>query len=301
MADRTPLRRKLIRWFAYPVQAVGAYFMYGLFAVLPIDAASAFGGWLLRRVGPWTGADRTARRNLLAVFPEKSVEEIDRVTRGVWDNFGRVMGEWPHLNRLYRSGFGGRVEITGREHLERARDAGGAVMVVTGHYGNWELVGAVCASLGVPLKVIYRPAQNRWVNHLVLWARRHFTGGLLTKGREAATGALALLREGGNLGVLIDQKLNEGVPVPFLGRDAMTSPLAARLAVGFRCPVLPVRAERVRGARYRVTIYPPMQIPDGGDRKQDQAALLLAMNRMLEGWIREKPEQWFWLHRRWPD
>lgn len=301
MADRTPLQRKLIRWFLHPPQAVAAFLLYGLLRALPVDAASAFGGWLLRAVGPLTRSDAIARHNLQRAFPDRDAAEIDRITRAVWDNFGRVMGEWPHLNRLYKADFGGRVEIIGREHLERARDAGGPVMVVTGHHGNWELVGAACASLGVPLTVIYRPAQNRAVNYLVLWARRHFTGGLLPKGKEAAVGALSLLREGGNLGVLIDQKLNEGVPAPFFGRDAMTSPVAARLAVGFRCPVIPVRAERTRGAHYRVTIDPPMAIPDSGDRKRDQEALLLDMNHVLEGWVRETPEQWFWVHKRWPD
>ncbi|MDH3230451.1 MAG: lauroyl acyltransferase [Alphaproteobacteria bacterium] len=301
MADRTPLQRKLIRWFLHPPQTVGAFLLYGLLRIMPVDAASAFGGWLLRTVGPLTRSDAIARRNLERAFPDKDRGEIDRIVRGVWDNFGRVIGEWPHLNRLYRSGFGGRVEILGREHLECARDAGGPVIVVTGHHGNWELTGAVCAAHGLPLTVIYRPTQNALVNYLVLWARRHFTGGLLPKGKEAAVGALALLREGGKLGVLIDQKLNEGVPVPFFGRDAMTSPVAARLAVGFRCPVLPVRAERTAGARYRVTIYPPMAIPDSGDRKRDQETVLLDMNHMLEGWVRECPEQWFWVHRRWPD
>jgi KDO2-lipid IV(A) lauroyltransferase len=301
MADRTLLRRRLIRWFAYPPQAVGAYLVYGVFAILPVDAASALGGWLLRLIGPAMKADRIARRNLERAFPEKPAAEIDAIARDMWDNLGRVLGEWPHLNRMYLSQFAGRVEIVGQEHLEAARDAGGPLIVITGHHGNWELAGAISALLGAPLKVIYRPTQNRVVNHLVIRARRHFTGGLLPKGRDAATGALGQLKQGGNLGVLIDQKLNEGVPVPFFGRDAMTSPVAARLAVGFRCPVIPIRAERTRGAHYRVTIYPPLEIPDTGDRKRDQASLMLEMNRMLETWVRERPEQWFWVHKRWPD
>lgn len=301
MAERTPLQRKLIRWFAHPPLAVGAYLLYGTLAILPLDAASAFGAALLRAVGPLHGANRIARRNLERAFPERSKDEIDALLYGMWDNLGRVLGEWPHLNRLYRSGFDGRVEVSGVEHLERARDAGGPVIAITGHHGNWELSAAVSAAHGMPLTVIYRPAQNAAVNVLVQWARRHFTGGQLPKGKDAATGALALLRKGGKLGVLIDQKLNEGVPVPFFGRDAMTSPVAARLAVRFRCPVLAVRAERTTGAHYRVTVYPPMELPDTGDRQRDQAELMLAMNRLLEGWVRESPEQWFWVHKRWPD
>jgi len=301
MADRTQLQRKLIRWFWYPPQALVAILLYGLLRVLPVDAASAFGGWLLRTAGPTTRSQAIARRNLERAFPDMAEAEIDRIIRGVWDNFGRVVGEWPHLGRLCRTGFAGRVKVVGGEHIERALASGGPVIAITGHHGNWELAAAVCGVFGMPLTVIYRPTQNGLVNWLVWWARRGFTGGMLPKGKEAAAGALAILRQGGKLGVLIDQKLNEGVPVPFFGRDAMTSPIAARLAVRFRCPLLAVRAERTSGVHFQVTIYPPMDIPDTGDRRKDQEDLMLTMNRMLEGWVRERPEQWFWVHRRWPD
>lgn len=301
MADRTPLQRKLIRWFAHPPQALGAFLLYAILRVLPLDAASAFGGWLLRIVGPRLRADRIARRNLRKTCPEKNADEIDAIMRGVWDNLGRVLGEWPHLGSWHRAGFDARVEIVGKEHVERVLAAGGPAIAITGHFGNWELAAAVCGYLGMPLKVIFRPAQNVWVNRLLVWTRRHFTGGALPKGKDAAAGALKHLREGKVLGVLIDQKLNEGVAVPFFGRDAMTSPVAARLAIRFRCPVIPVRVERAAGTRYRVTFYPPMDLPDTGDRNQDIGTLLLDMNRMLEDWVRERPDQWFWVHKRWPD
>jgi KDO2-lipid IV(A) lauroyltransferase len=227
--------------------------------------------------------------------------EIDALMRSVWDNLGRLLGEWPHLGASYRAGFNGQVEIVGREIAERAIASGGPAIIITGHYGNWELTGAVCKHLGMPLKVVFRPAQNIWVNWLVKFARRHFTGGILPKGKDAAAGGLKHLRDGKFLGVLIDQKLNEGVAIPFFGREAMTSPLAARLAIRFRCPILPVRAERIEGIRYRVTFYPPLELPDTGDRNKDIESLMLTMNRMLEDWIRERPDQWFWVHKRWRD
>ena len=301
MASYSPLRRKVNRWLLQPPLALGAFLIYGLFRLLPVDAASALGARLLGAVGPLLRADRIARRNLDRAFPERSDAERAAIRRDVWDNLGRALGEWPHLNRLYRANFGGRVEIVGGDILDRARAAGGPVIVITGHHGNWELVGAACAARGMKLTVIYRPAENPPVNWLVLFARRHFTGGLLPKGKDAAAGALALLKRGGYLGVLIDQKLNEGVAVPFLGHDAMTSPVAARLALAFRCPVIPVRAERIAGARYRVTVEQPLDLPATGDRKRDQAELMLAMNQTLERWVRARPEQWFWVHRRWPD
>lgn len=301
MGDRTPLQRKIVRWFVHPPEAIGAYLLYATLRVLPLDASSAFGGWLMRQLGPHLKGDGIARRNLRNTWPEMGDSEIDDIMRGVWDNLGRLLGEWPHLNSWYRTGFNDRVEIVGREYLDRVRAVGGPAIVVTAHYGNWELAGAICKGLGIPLKVIFRPAQNVWVNRLIKFARRHFTGGILPKGKDAAVGALKHLREGKVLGVLFDQKLNEGIALPFLGRDAMTSPVAAKLALRFRCPVLPARVERIEGTRYRLTFYPPMELPDTGDRNRDLESLMLKMNRMLEDWIRERPEQWFWVHKRWPD
>jgi Kdo2-lipid IVA lauroyltransferase/acyltransferase len=110
-----------------------------------------------------------------------------------------------------------------------------------------------------------------------------------------------VLRQGDHLTMLADQKLNDGVPVPFFGRDAMTAPALALLARRFDCDLLPARVERLKGARFRLTVFPPLGLPRSGNAHADVAALLGEVNRTLEGWIRDRPEQWFWLHRRWPD
>jgi KDO2-lipid IV(A) lauroyltransferase len=301
VADYSRFRRRVHRWLTYPLEAVGAWTLYGLLLALPVDAASAFGGWLLRRIGPHTRAERIARDNLTRSFPEMDDREVDAILREVWDNTGRVFGEWPHLGKIEPNGADGRIEVVGANILAEAARGGGPVITVTGHYGSWEVAGHVSNSLGCPTTVVYRPLQNPWVAKLVEWGRGETTGGMLPKGREAAAGALEILRRNGWIGILFDQKLNEGVPVPFFGREAMTSPLVARLAVRFRCPVIPIRADRLGGARFKVTVYPPLEIPDTGDRARDQETLLLEMNRMLEGWIRECPGQWFWLHKRWSD
>jgi len=124
---------------------------------------------------------------------------------------------------------------------------------------------------------------------------------LIPKGAVASRRALAALRRGGHLTLLVDQKLNDGIAVPFFGRPAMTAPALALLALHFDCAVLPARVERLRGAHFRLTIDPPLPLPKSGDRTADVAALMAEVNRTLETWIRRRPEQWFWLHSRWPD
>ena len=110
-----------------------------------------------------------------------------------------------------------------------------------------------------------------------------------------------MLAEGRHLALLVDQKMNDGIAVPFFGRDAMTAPAAAQLALRFGCAIMPARVERLHGARFRITMSPPIAAPRTGDRHADMRAIMGEINRVIEGWVRERPEMWLWLHRRWPD
>jgi KDO2-lipid IV(A) lauroyltransferase len=124
---------------------------------------------------------------------------------------------------------------------------------------------------------------------------------MFPKGAAGGRGALAHMARGGYPGILIDQKLNDGIAVDFFGRPAMTAPALAALALRFRCPVVPGHAQRIAPARLRFVVDPPLELPDTGDRAADIAALTREVNATLERWIRACPESWLWLHRRWPD
>jgi Kdo2-lipid IVA lauroyltransferase/acyltransferase len=286
---RRPLRHRL--------EALAARAIYRLFAALPLDAASALGGGLTRLVGPRLKVSRTARRNLKAAFPDKSEAEIEAIVRGMWDNLGRVVGEFPHLAEVSTR----RVEVVGAEHIDMLRDDGLPGIFISAHLGNWELCGAVAALHGVPLHLIYRAANNPWVEDLYRKGRKAASFGLIQKGPEGARQALEVLKNGGHLGMLVDQKMNDGIPVPFFGRDAMTAPAIAQFAIRYQCPLVPARVERLKGARFRLTVLPAMDFPQTGDRHEDIRLLMGRVNALVEHWVREHPDQWLWLHRRWPD
>jgi KDO2-lipid IV(A) lauroyltransferase len=292
-----------IAW-RHRAEAWGAALFFAAMRALPLDAASALGGLLGRSVGPRLGVSRRARRNLRAAFPELPVAAVDRIVRGMWDNLGRVAAEYPHLVRLRVFAADGRVAVAGLEHLDQAIAAGRPAILFGGHLGNWEIAalaaGQYGSARGTEFAQIYRAANNPLVDRIVARCR----GGaseFIPKGAVASRRALAALRRGAHLTLLVDQKLNDGIAVPFFGRPAMTAPALAVLALHFGCSVLPVRVERRRGANFRLTIEPPLPLPDSGDRAADIATLMRAVNRTLEGWIREAPEQWFWVHSRWPE
>ena len=282
------------------LEACGAALFFAVMRALPLDAASAIGGALARWIGPRLGVCNRARRNLRAALPKLSAGQIEAIVRGMWDNLGRVAAEYPHLRRIRVFPPDGRVETHGLDHLDRALAAGRPVILFGGHIGNWEVAALAAWQYGLDIAQIYRAANNPLVDRMIAKFRGD-SGEFIRKGAIASRRAVAALRRGAHLALLADQKLNDGIPVPFFGRPAMTAPALALLALRFDCTVLPARVERLRGAHFRLSLYPPLELPRSGDRDADLAALLTAVNRTLEGWIREFPEQWFWVHSRWPD
>ena len=289
--------RVLVRWLeAFSVAAA-----LGSFRLLPLDLASATGGWLCRRLGPLGPVSRHAGRNLRLAFPEKTDAEIRRILVAMWEHLGRVFGEYPHLARFRLYEPRGRVEVVDAEHADRLREDGKTGIFFSAHIGNWELLAVGATQLGLPLARIYRAPNNPLVDRLMRAARRSAKGELLPKGAKGARRALAVMRAGGHFAMLVDQKMNDGIAVPFFGSPAMTAPALAQLAFKFDCPVVPAKVERLAGCRFRLTIYPPLMIERSGERERDVLALMARVNAIIEGWIRDRPEQWLWLHRRWPD
>lgn len=300
MADKSRLQLIVKTRLFYPLQALVSYAAFFLVRALPIDGASALGGWLGRVIGPRLSVTKVARRNLARAFPEKGTDEIERIIVAMWENVGRSVFEFPNLHNLRMYEDGGHVEVVGAEHIDALKDDGKPGIFFTAHLANWEVPALTVDRRGLPIHLIYRAPSNR-LNDALFRFRQPGSGELIPKGSPGAKQALRLLKGGGHLGIVMDQKMNDGIAVPFFGRDAMTAPALAQFALKFDCPVVPVRAERLEGARFRITHFPPMEITRTGDRQADIAAIIARVNATIEEWVRQRPEQWLWLHNRWPD
>jgi KDO2-lipid IV(A) lauroyltransferase len=300
MAVKTSLRSALRRHVVHPLQAAGAYLAFALLRLMPITWASAMGGWLGRTFGPSLGITKRARRNLGRAFPEKTKSEIETIVSAMWDNLGRTAFEFPHLDRLRFYEDNCDVEVINPEHIDTLRDDGKAGIFFSAHLANWEVAALGAVRRGLPIHLIYRAPNNPWVDRLFRY-RLPGDSQMIPKGSSGAKRALKLLISGEHLGLLVDQKMNDGIPVPFFGRDAMTAPALAQFALKYDCPVVPARVERVRGPRFRITVFPPMDMIRTGDARADVLANMTRVNALIEGWIREAPEQWLWLHNRWPE
>ena len=261
------------------------------------------GGFVARAIGPWLPASRVALGNLAFAMPELSPAARRGVMRGAWDNLGRTAAELPHLKTLRRTAAGPGWECDDDSTLAWLKRRGGPAILFTGHIANWEIGFPVAASLGLDVSWFYRPASNLLVDQVIQGLRRDAVGRdlqMFAKGASGAKAAFKHLRDGGLLGMLVDQKLNEGIAVPLFGRPAMTATAPAAFALRFGCPVIPIHVVRLGPARFRVICEPPIQHPATGDGQADVREMTTTINQTLERWIREQPESWLWLHRRWP-
>ncbi len=275
----------------------------GMFGALSPEAASNLGGAIMRRVGPWMPSHRTVMNNLQRALPERAAEHR-RIGREAWENLGRVLGELVHLPAILQAtASGAGLEMVGRELLAAATEGSAPAIFFSAHIANWEILIPQGVRMGVNIGGIYRAPQRPGVNGLLTRLRHRAAGRafpLFPKGAKGGRDAFGFLRAGGKLAFLMDQKLNEGIAAPFFGHSAMTAPAAAKFALHFGCPLVPVHTERLGPARYRLVVQPALKLPATGNADEDALVLTTRINQVIEDWVRARPEEWLWMHRRWP-
>lgn len=271
------------------------------FRLIGVDASSAIAGRVMRAIGPMIGpiSDR-GRANLRLAYPQWSTQEVESTLRDIWENLGRTAAEFSHLEK-FDPDQGGRVTLIGREIFDAVIAGGKPAVFVSGHFANWEVIPRTMHAAGVDYCFVYRAANNPLVDGLII-ARR---GGVMSrrqipKGKRGGRDMIDALRNGVSVAMLVDQKLTSGgIPSPLFGRPAMTAPAAARLALKYGAPVIPVSIERLFGAHFRLTVSAPLAFMPTGDMNADVQTLTDRINLEIESMIRKAPGQWLWLHRRW--
>jgi len=286
---------------AWRLQYWAALALMALLRRLSVDAASGFCGWLMRQVGPRLRAHKIARRNLTRTFPDMPADRVEQTLTGMWNNLGRIIGELPHAETICDPAQN-RLEVVNAAGAIAFRDSGKAGLMFGGHIANWELTGAILHSLfQLTVHPIYRAPNNPLMLNLFIQTRQAQGREAIPKGRDGAKRSLELLKSGQHLGLLIDQKMNDGIELPFFGRPAMTAPALASFALKFGIEPRLCHLVRLNGARFRVVFSDPLPLPNSGNRTADIESLMLAANRQLEDCIRAHPEQWLWAHRRWKE
>jgi KDO2-lipid IV(A) lauroyltransferase len=270
----------------------------------PIKTANLFGR-IARSIGPMMREQRIGRANLIAAFPEKSPAEIETILAGVWDNLGRIGAEFAHLDHIWEHDPAfpeqSRIEILPRTHelFAQLRLDGKPALIFASHLGNWELPALAAVAHGLDAAILYRRPNIASADRAIQEIRAVKMGTLIPAGRDAPLKLAEALQNGQHVAMLVDQYLTNGVEVTFFGRKTRANPMLARLLRQVECPIHGVRVVRLPGHRFRAELSEEVKPVRDAAGKIDVQGTTQAITSVVESWIREYPDQWLWLHRRW--
>ena len=273
--------------------------LQGLLRALPVEQASRTGNRLGRWLTPLMGRKNDhIRRNLEMAMPDKSADEIERMIPAVWGNAGAVLAEYPHLAR-FANPVSGRIETVIRKPIPIYSDPTKQAIFVTAHLANWELVAAAICNFNVPCLALYTPPVNPWLDRMLLDSRAALGCQLLSRNNNLRP-FIKAIENGCSLAMVMDRTANKGPEIPFFGAPKPSSTLAARLALRFDCPLVPVQTERLGAGRYRVTFHPPLNVSPSVKNLDDKSFdLTHQIHRHFEQWIRSAPQDWFCSKKIW--
>lgn len=280
------------------LQAGSIAMAVGLLHLLPLRAALVLVGGVFALGGAYTSKAKKVRGSLAVAFPDRSPAQHAALLSSSFHYLGEALVELVHLGKIWRS-HAHRIEFVLAEGA-RAPVAGQPAVIVSAHVGAWEMIPLIARYYGITMPIVYAPAKNPYIDR-VLTRLRRANGCPLVTSQGAVRMLVRALKRGQCVGSVLDLRLDAGEPLPFFDEPAWTNTVPARLSLRHHCDLVPVKSERLPGARYRVTILPPIKARDAQAEAAEQARdMTRQVNQLFEEWIIESPGQWYCLKRRWP-
>ncbi|MBA2629199.1 MAG: lipid A biosynthesis lauroyl acyltransferase [Rickettsiaceae bacterium] len=267
--------------------------------LLSVDNSASLCSFIARKIGPYLRVTQTARENLKRVYGDDI--DIESIINDLWDNYGRYIGEFPFINGLDSAELDKRVKVIGLEKVEAFQKMNQPFMLFLGHQANWDFVIRKINDIYPKFGIAYRAANNPYVDKKILKERENDTSiTMIAKGPSGAKSIIRAIKSGASIAMLVDQKMNNGIEVPFFGFPAMTAVALARLSLQYKYPIVPLQIVRIgKSSNFELILHDPLEPSLTKDIEKDCYNIMLEVNKTLEQWIREKPEQWFWFHNRW--
>ncbi|NCB49700.1 MAG: hypothetical protein EOM53_03375 [Alphaproteobacteria bacterium] len=278
-----------------PFSALILFLFLGIFKLLPLDAASFLGGKMGLLLGRlFKKKNEVMLHNLKKVFPNKPLKERKMIAKEVWMNWGRMIAEIPHLDKIVSS----RLSIEGEEFLIKAGKKGTkGGFFFSAHLSNFEIAAHLSKRFHISMSEVYRSANNPWIEGILFKKRCEK---LIPKGAVGARKMIDALQNKEWIALLCDQKMNDGVEVSFLGQKSMATPNVAKIALKRNIPVHPVHIKRIGHRAFFKVVIEPSMTPENPQRvPREVFKMTQEMNDRMTEWVYESPSEWLWIHRRW--
>lgn len=283
-------RDSLHRFLIDPFVGICVGIAWGFFKILPLKWATKIAGGIGVIIAPcMRGRNKIAYHNLSIAFPNKTEAEKKEIIKKMWVHFACFFAEMPHTKEWVAA-----AEVEGSEYLQSMKDDDRGGFVCSAHFGNWEFASTYTAQHFFQLHPVYRPANNPWLEKIMFSGR---AGVHIPKGSGGARIMLDLLKNKEHIAILCDQRLREGVAVPFFGKMAMTPSAMVSIALKMRLPIVMGCARRTPNGQFKMMVE-PLVLSKAENVETAVYETVANMNKILERWISEAPEQWMWIHRR---
>mgnify|MGYP001448152965 FL=1 len=280
------------------IEYIFVIIFYNTFRILGFKISSFITGKIFTIYGYFSERTPVAIYNIGEVIKGLNYKERRKIIFKMWENFGRVVGEYPNLDRI-RVINNDRIKIINIRNLLNPLKNNKNCLFFSAHLGNWELTSHALTENGFNINFIYRAPNNKYVDDLLRKIRFRYGVGLIKKGPEGARECIKVLsNSGGNIGMLIDQKMNDGISTKFFNKNVMTPSAIAKFALKFKCPIIPAFCIREYGTNFRIEYLKPISYEKIKSLSSEEK-IMNHLNKIVEIWIRKYPDQWIWIHNRW--
>ena len=267
-----------------------------IFKFLRLKLSSAIGGKLFQIVGPIFRSNKLIRENIKKALPQLNNEEIKKINKQMWSNYGRIFSEYMFLKNFRYNLNQSNITIHGQEILDEIKKSNTPVIFVSGHFSNFELMAMQIEKSGIKLATIYRPLNNKFLNIIMERIRKKYIcKEQIKKGISGVRDVVKFYKKNYSTALMIDQRVSEGIKVNFFKHKALTTTIPAQLVKKYKMPIVPVFIERFENVKFKITFQKPIYFQDNDSIENITSKL----NEVLEKMIISKPEQWIWSHNRW--
>ena len=284
---------KLIKYF---IQFLIIILLFLLFKILGLRYASNFSGKIVSFIGPLFRSKNIIKSNILRALPNLKLNEIEGISKTMWNNYGRILAEYIFIKDFRNTKFENNIIIKGQKILDKIKEDNEPVIFISGHFNNFELMAMQIEKSGVNLAVIYRPLNNKFINFMMERIRKKYIcKNQIKKGIYGTKQLLSLFKKKTSIALMIDQRVSEGIKSDFFKEKAFTTTIPGQFVKKFKCKVVPIYIERIKDVNFQLTIHEPLVYSDN----ETVESITLGLNNILEKLILKNPGQWIWSHNRW--
>ena len=271
-------------------------FFFFLFKILGFKLSSRIGGKLFEIIGPLFRSKQLINSNIKKAIPDVNLKNINKITKLMWNNYGRVFAEYVFIKNFRNGNLNSRIKIEGQDVLDEIKRLNKQVVFISGHFGNFELMALHIERSGINLSAIYRPLNNIFLNKIMERIRKKYICKIqIKKGIGGMKKLINLKKNNYSTAIMIDQRVSEGIKSNFFNEEALTTTIPAQLVKKFKIPIVPVFIERINDVNFKITIKKPINFSNEDSIKK----ITDDLNCILEKMIIQKPEHWIWSHNRW--